>query len=147
VRRVAATSSYTVEFRRRPVAVAAQQPNGRVPRVARLLALAHRIDQMIAAGELKDLAHAAKVCCLTRARVTQVCNLLLLCPTIQEAILEMPSVTKGRDPVSERNLRGIVAEADWKRQVPRWDGLLHARPTRTCTTDHSLSPASRRDSK
>jgi len=119
--RVAATSSYTVEFRRpRPTPVAAQQPTGRIPRVARLLALAHRIDGMIRSGELRDLAHAARLCGLTRARVTQVCNLLLLCPEIQEAILDLPPVVEGRDPLTERHLRAIAAEAEWTAQAGLW---------------------------
>ncbi len=122
MRSVAATSSYTVEFRR-PRPELAPEPQGRVPRVARLLALAHRIDQMIAAGELKDLAHAAKLTGLTRARVTQVCNLLLLAPEIQEAILDLPPVVKGRDPITEREMRAIVAEVEWNRQSQLWDAL------------------------
>ena len=91
---------------------------GRVPPVTRLLALAHRIDGMIAAGQLRDLAHAARVLGLTRARVTQVMNLLLLAPAIQEAILELPPTT-GRDVITERSLRRIVAEPVWEDQVTK----------------------------
>ena len=125
MRRVAATSSYVVDFRRpRPAPVPEAQPPGRVTRVSRLLALAHRIDQMIAAGELRDLAHAARVCGVTRARMTQIMNLLLLAPEIQEAILELPAVARRRDTITERNLREIVAEAVWERQVLAWSQLL-----------------------
>jgi hypothetical protein len=86
-----------------------------------MLALAHKIDGMIHAGELRDLADAARAIGVTRARVTQITNLLLLAPEIQEAILDLPPVTNGRDPVSERQLRRIVAEADWWRQIELWD--------------------------
>ncbi len=89
---------------------------GRVPRVARLLALAHRIDALIQVGELRNLAEAARVLGLTRARVTQFMNLLLLSPEIQLALLELPPTT-GRDMVTERSLRKIVAEPMWERQV------------------------------
>ena len=89
-----------------------------------MLALAHKIDGMIRAGELKDLAAAARALGVTRARMTQVMNLLLLAPKIQEAILELPSVTVGRDPVSERALRKIVAEPDWERQEAAWSRLI-----------------------
>ena len=124
VRRIAATSSYTVEFRRpRPVLVADVQPEGRVPRIARLLALAHKIDAKIRASELDDMAHATKVCGVTRPRITQIVNLLLLAPSIQEAILDLPPVTKGRDPITERSLRGVVTEAVWERQVATWNQL------------------------
>jgi hypothetical protein len=67
-----------------------------------------------------DLAHAARVFGLTRARVTQLVNLTLLAPAIQEEILAMPPVTKGRDPITERSLRAIVAEPLWERQVVMW---------------------------
>ena len=118
-RSIAATSTYTVQFgvTSKP---AAPQSEGRVPRVARLLALAHQIDRRIRAGELKDLADAARKLGLTRARVTQITNLLLLAPAIQEAILDLPPVTKGRDAISERQLREIAAEPEWTKQLSMW---------------------------
>lgn len=108
-------STYQVSFVP-PTPLPRPEPAGRVPRVARLLALAHRIDAMIAAGELRDLADAARVMALTRARVTQLMNLLLLAPEIQHAILELPPTT-GRDTVTERSLRRVVAEPVWERQI------------------------------
>jgi hypothetical protein len=71
---------------------------------------------MVRTGELRDLADAARALGLTRARVTQVMNLLLLAPEIQEAVLDLPEVTNGRDPVTERQLRKIVAEPFWRTQ-------------------------------
>jgi hypothetical protein len=85
------------------------------------LALAHQIDGMIRAGELRDLADAARAIGVTRARMTQIMNLLLLAPEIQEAILDLPPVKQGRDPISERMLRAIVAEAEWELQMAIWD--------------------------
>ncbi len=119
----AAVTTHTVDFQPRPAPRPTVAPTGRVPRVARLLALAHRIDAMIRAGELRDLAHAAKVCGVSRPRMTQIANLLLLAPEIQEAILAMPPVTKGRDTITERTLRAIVAEPDWHRQRELWSEL------------------------
>ena len=116
-----ATVAYLVQFR--PERTPESEPVGRVPRIARLLALAHKINGMIQSGELKDLAHAAKVCGLTKARVTQIMNLTLLSPAIQEAILDLPPVTRGRDTVTERNLREIVAEPLWNQQQVLWDAL------------------------
>ena len=110
-------STYRVAFRGEPVRA---EPVGRVPRVARLLALAHRIDEMVRAGELDDLADAARRLGLSRARVSQITNLLLLAPEIQTEILDLPNITHGRDPFSERQLRNVVAEADWNRQLDRW---------------------------
>jgi len=88
--------------------------------VVRLLASAHRIDSMIRNGELDDLAEAARRQNLTRARVTQITNLLLLAPRIHEAILGLPLAANGADPITERKLRPIVAEPDWKRQAKMW---------------------------
>ncbi len=85
-----------------------------------MLALAHRIDGLVRAGEMKDLADAARAIGVTRARMTQVMNLLLLAPEIQEAILDLPLATSRRDPVSERALRRIVAEPDWDEQRALW---------------------------
>ena len=48
----------------------AQAPMGRVPRIVRMLALAHKIDGMIRAGELRDLADAARAIGVTRARMS-----------------------------------------------------------------------------
>ncbi len=95
-------------------------PPGRCPRVARHLALAHEIERRIRAGEFEDLAHAARAFGLTRARVTQVVNLTLLAPAIQAEILAMPPVTVGRDPITERTLRAIVAEPEWEWQIAAW---------------------------
>lgn len=117
----ATNSTYKVDFRSTPAPRPTVAPTGRVVRVARLLALAHRVDAMIRAGELRDLADAARACGVTRARMTQISALLLLAPEIQEAILDLPPVTKGRDPISERSVRAIVAEPDWTRQRESWE--------------------------
>jgi len=106
----------------------------RVPRVVKTLALAHRMDAMIAAGEVKDYAQAARILNLTRSRVSQITSLLLLAPAVQEAILDLP-MTTGRDPVTERQLRPIVAEPDWNVQLQMWrnHGLATLLPHRDGT--------------
>jgi hypothetical protein len=97
--------------------------------VARLLAFAHHLDAQIRAGLYVDLADAAKKHGLTRARVTQIVNLTLLAPAIQEEILAMPPVTVGRDPISERALRPIVAEPEWVIQTRLWQALRSPKPS------------------
>ncbi len=116
-----ARSSYCVDFGSTSQRRGTQPATARVPRVARTLALAHRIDAKIRAGELRDLADAARAIGVTRARMTQIASLLLLASEIQEAILDLPPVTNGRDPVSERALRQIVAEPNWTRQRLLWE--------------------------
>ena len=111
------TTTHTVAFK---AAVPTAAPTGHVPRVARVLASAHEIDGMIQRGELRDLADAARALGLTRARVTQITNLLLLAPAIQEAVLDLPHVEQGRDPITERSLQRIVAEPNWNLQLQIW---------------------------
>ena len=91
--------------------------------MARLLALAHKIDGLIRAGEIRDLADAARLAGVTRARMTQIMNLLLLAPEIQEQVLDLPRAQRGRDPISERDLRRIAAEPLWERQAVLWQEM------------------------
>jgi len=53
------------------------------------LALAHAVQARIENGEFKDYAEVARRNGLTRARLTQIMNLLLLAPDIQEEVLNM----------------------------------------------------------
>ncbi len=87
-------------------------------RAIRVLALAHHIDRKIRDGELRDYAHAAEVLGMTRARVSQISAMTLLAPAIQKAIVELPATT--RDPITERQLREIVAEPLWEKQMRLW---------------------------
>ena len=98
-------------------------PDGRVPRISRLMALAIKFDQMIADGLVRDQAEIAELGHVTRARVTQIMNLLHLAPDIQEEILHLPRVATGRDPVTERHLRTIGSERNWSEQRRLWQNL------------------------
>lgn len=98
-------------------------PAGAVPRVARLMALAIRCEELVRRGEVADYADLARLGHVTRARMTQIMNLLNLAPNIQEAILFLRRTTKGRDPIGERKLRPISAVVDWKKQCRLWQGL------------------------
>jgi hypothetical protein len=53
---------------------------------------------------------------VTRARVTQIMNLLNLALDIQEAILFLKRVEVGRAPISEWQVRPIAGKVDWGRQ-------------------------------
>jgi hypothetical protein len=99
-------------------------PAGRVPRVSRLMALALRFERLLADGVVKDQAELARLGHVTRARLTQVMNLLNLAPDIQEALLFLPRVERGKDPITERQLRPIAAEPDWAKQRRMWQPRL-----------------------
>ena len=93
---------------------------GRVPRIARLMALALRFESLIQTGAVADQAELARLGHVTRARITQIMNLLQLAPEIQEALLFLPRVTAGSDPLCERQLRPIAALPDWRKQRRLW---------------------------
>ena len=93
---------------------------GRVPRVARLMALAIRFDQLIRDGVVSDQAELARIGHVSRARLTQIMNLLNLAPGIQEEILFLPPTDRGRDAVTERELRPITANTGWSKQRRMW---------------------------
>jgi hypothetical protein len=96
---------------------------GRIPRISRLMALAIHFDKLIRQGVVRDYADLARLGSVTRARVSQIMDLLNLAPSIQEEILLMPRTT-ARDPVTERRMRALVAESDWARQVTLWEAIL-----------------------
>ena len=102
--------------RNTPVAV----NTGKLPRVTRLMALAIIFDELIRQGTVRDYADLARLGHVTRARLTQLMNLLLLAPDIQEEILFLPRTMAGRDPVSERSLRRITAIVRRDRQRKTW---------------------------
>ncbi len=108
------------EVREGPRPVPEVTDDGRVPRVARLMALAIKIEGLIASGAIADQAEAARLGHVTRARMTQIMNLLLLAPDIQESVLNLPRVKRGRDPIVETHLRPIAAELDWENQRRKW---------------------------
>ena len=96
---------------------------GRVPRVARLMALALRFDGLIRAGEVKDHAELARLGHVTRARISQIMSLLLLAPDIQEELLFLPAVQRGRAPILLCHLWPIAANPDWTSQRRKWHAL------------------------
>jgi len=100
---------------------------GNVPRVARLMALAIHFDGLLRRGEARDYAELARLGQVTRARMSQIMDLLHLAPDIQEALLSLPRTQNGRDAVTEHNLRPIAAEMDWQRQRQAWGQLLGRR--------------------
>jgi hypothetical protein len=102
----------------------ASLPAGRVPRVARLLALAHRFDSLLRQGAVANGAALARLGHVSRARITQILNLLHLAPDIQEQILFLPLSRRGRDRVHLRQLQPIARIPDWRQQRLLWRKLL-----------------------
>jgi len=99
---------------------------GRVPRLSRLMALAIRMDEWVRTGAVTDYAELVRLAHVTRARITQIMNLLHLAPDIQEEILFLPSGDGGRDPIAEPSVRHITAMLEWRKQRKAWEGLKKA---------------------
>jgi hypothetical protein len=98
-------------------------PLGRVPRIARLMALAIRFEGLLSKGEVRDYADLARLGHVTRARVTQIMNFLNLAPDIQEELLFLPPIEAGRDAIKEWQIRPIAAEPEWPKQRRAWSAL------------------------
>lgn len=101
---------------------AAQQPIRTVRRPARvavMLALAHKIQQAIDRGQVRDQADVARRLGFTRARLTHLLDLLLLAPDLQEKVLFLEAVD-GVQPVSERRLRAVAHVGPWQDQRLAW---------------------------
>jgi hypothetical protein len=93
---------------------------GRVPRIAKLMALAIRFEGLIRVGVLRDYAKLARLGHVSRARITQIMNLLQLAPDIQEELLYLPRTQMGRDMLHLSQLQPIAAELDWHQQRSLW---------------------------
>lgn len=99
--------------RRSPAVHKASDPP-RIPRLTRLMALAIKFQAMIDRREIRDYADLARLGHVTRARLTQIMNLLLLAPKIQEEILQIPTASR---EFRESQLRPVVRHADWEDQL------------------------------
>ncbi len=92
----------------------ASEPPGRAPRIARLLALAHKLDGLVQASTVRDYAELARLGYVSKARVSQIMILLQLAPAIQEYVLFL-SADEARF-LTEQTLRTIAREPLWDHQ-------------------------------
>ena len=90
-----------------------------IPRIARLLALAIRFDGLIRKGVVADQAELARRGLVSRARLTQIMDLLLLAPAIQESLLRLETDRMTR-AITERQLRKICGFTSWAAQLALW---------------------------
>lgn len=108
----------------RPGDAPARDVPARLPRVAKLMALAIRFEGLVRDGVVADYAELARLGHVTRARMSQIAGFLHLAPDIQEALLFLPRVASGKDPITERDLRPIVATPDWRKQRTLWADVV-----------------------
>jgi hypothetical protein len=87
------------------------------------MALALRLEHLVQSGAVADYAALAALGHVSRARITQILNLRLLAPVIQEALLFLPATPTGRDPIRLCQLQPLAALLDWRQQRSRWQEL------------------------
>jgi len=121
---------FTVPFRRVPapqnlVAEAVPEVHGPPPRIARLMALAHKLDALVRSGAVSSYAELALLGHITPARLTQIMVLLHLAPSIQEYLLFVSAADARL--ISELALRKIAREPHWDRQRVMWERFFNPR--------------------
>ena len=118
---------FTVPFRRvsalRTLVVEpTPEPQDRPPRIARLMALAHKLDALVRSGAVTGYAELARLGHISPARLTQIMVLLHLASSIQEYLLFL-SAADARF-ISESGLRKIAREPRWDRQCKLFEQHL-----------------------
>ena len=98
------------------------EPRGRAPRIARLLALAHKLDGLVRSGTVKDYTELARLGHVSAARVSQIILLSHLAPVIQEYLLFLSADEAAF--LTERDVRQIAREPRWDRQRTLFERLL-----------------------
>jgi hypothetical protein len=98
-------------------------PAGRVPRVARLMALALHFEDQVRSGAIRNYAELAELGHVSRARISQIMNLLNFAPDLQEALLFLPRTEHGRDAMHLAQLQPIASTTEWRRQRALWQKL------------------------
>ncbi len=83
------------------------------------MALAIKFQEMVDRGEVRDYADLARLGLVTRARLTQIMNLLLLAPGIQEEIMGIGAAAEQKI-IAERHVRSVVKFVLWERQRRAW---------------------------
>jgi len=86
----------------------------RISRITRLMALAIKFQDMVDRGEVGDYADLARLGYVSRARITQIMNLLNLSPQIQEALL-LPK-TAAAEAICEHLIRSVSRFVLWDEQ-------------------------------
>ena len=102
------------------------KPAGDLPerphRMARMVALAHRLEELVRSGSARDHEELARLGQVSPARICQFMTLLHLAPAIQEYLLFLTAAET--IPMTEPALRKIAREPRWDRQRAVFQSLL-----------------------
>jgi hypothetical protein len=91
------------------------------------MALAVKVDALLDQCPDLDGQELARRAQVSRTRITQILNLVLLAPDIQEQLLWLPPLASGREAITEKSLRRLSGEPHWERQRERFTELLARR--------------------
>ena len=123
------TFEYKLPLRRNrtlpPFPGAVAENHGHPLRLARLLALAHQLEDMVRSGGVRDYAELAQRAQVSPARISQIVTLTQLAPEIQEYILFLSSEHAGL--ITELQLRDIARTLAWEQQSSAFAQLLPPR--------------------
>lgn len=84
-------------------------------RLCQSLILAHQVNNMLNTGELQGFRQISQWFGFSPARLSQILNLLLLSPQIQEKILFSKDLE-----ITENAIRQIALIPDWEEQIQSW---------------------------
>lgn len=112
-----ATITLPAGLRRQP---AVKEPSTRegIPRLARLLALAHRWETMIHDGSVFSQAEIAEMTGLSKPSISQIMALRWLCPVLQAALMEGSTSSA---LVGTKRWWRATAIVDWEAQFSAGD--------------------------
>ena len=79
-----------------------------LPRITRLIALAIHLEKILQQSPGLDRAELARRGCVSQTRITQILNLLYLAPDIQEQLLWLVPLKRGREVITENRLRRLA---------------------------------------
>jgi hypothetical protein len=95
------------------------EPQGRPPRTARLVALAHKLEELVRSGAVQSYGELARLGHISAARLSQIMILAQLAPAIQEYVLFLSDHEDGI--ITELDLRKIAREPQWNHQRALFD--------------------------
>ena len=99
-----------------------REPPSRPSRSARLVALAHKLEELVQSGEVQSYGELARLGHISPARLSQIMILAQLAPSIQEFVLFLAANHDGT--ITERELRKIARDPRWDHQHEKFAKYL-----------------------
>ena len=97
----------------------------RLPRITRLMALAIKYEQLLKSGEIYGQEALARLAGIDRSLISRILRLRLLSPRIQEQLLNLSEITKGREELGLTKLIPLTRIHSWSKQETAFAELLH----------------------